>query len=237
MRIPEDLIGKEKELEQIELFENTEPFVDIAQACPGILIQLYESPNVPREDPRALVRLGVALLLNKIEHELLPAGIHLMIRDAWRTPATQAGIHENQAIQIEQLGLAKDREEARTHADKYAVRPDDWRPPPHTTGGVVDVTLAFASGKQLFMRKEFKDCTPEEWQAQKARDYQNLSAEILKNRRMLREAMEAVGFASIPNEWWHFSYGEFWWAARTDRKRTLYLSVPKPLCVLSVKLK
>ncbi|OHA47826.1 MAG: hypothetical protein A2806_02155 [Candidatus Terrybacteria bacterium RIFCSPHIGHO2_01_FULL_48_17] len=235
MRIPEDLIGKEQELEQIELFDTTEPFVDIAQACPSVMVRLYQSKNILREDNRAVVRLGIGILLNATAKNL-PSDITLVVRDAWRAPRTQAGIHENQAEQIERLGLAQNREEARKQADRFAVPADDTYPPPHTTGGAIDVTLAYAkTGRLLPMRKAFKRCVPTEWQDQKYRDYQNLPAYILRNRRILRKTMEAVGFASIPNEWWHFSYGEFWWAARTNKKRTLYLSVHKPY-VMAINL-
>ena len=228
MRIPEDLLGREQELELIELFDTTEPFVDVTQACPDVLVRLYQSKNVLRQDPRALVRLGIALMLNSVARKL-PPGIRLMVRDAWRAPKTQAGIHENQADQIERMGLAQTREEARKKADQFAVPAEEPYPPPHTTGGAVDVTLAYAKTEQLLpMRKAFRRCTPQEWQNQKYRDYKELPAYIVRSRKLLREAMELFGFASIPNEWWHFSYGDFWWAARRNKKRTLYLSVHKP---------
>jgi D-alanyl-D-alanine dipeptidase len=32
------------------------------------------------------------------------------------------------------------------------------------------------------------------------------------NRRLLRDAMSSAGFYRLPQEWWHFSYGDRAWA-------------------------
>ena len=36
-------------------------------------------------------------------------------------------------------------------------------------------------------------------------DYTDLSEEQLANRKLLKQAMEAHGFAGITEEWWHFT--------------------------------
>lgn len=45
--------------------------------------------------------------------------------------------------------------------------------------------------------------------------------EIRDNRRLLRNAMEGVGFTIHPNEWWHFDYGNLRWA-RATKKSPIY---------------
>jgi D-alanyl-D-alanine dipeptidase len=56
-------------------------------------------------------------------------------------------------------------------------------------------------GKELDMGTEF------DYFGVKAHtDNLQLPAEVLKNRTLLRESLEAVGFKGIRTEWWHFSY-------------------------------
>jgi D-alanyl-D-alanine dipeptidase len=43
-----------------------------------------------------------------------------------------------------------------------------------------------------------------------------------RRRCLLRQAMEAAGFAQHPNEWWHFSWGDQLWAWRQDRSWARY---------------
>lgn len=40
--------------------------------------------------------------------------------------------------------------------------------------------------------------------------------ECLKNRRLLYYAMSEAGFASYEEEWWHFSYGDQFWAKKNN---------------------
>ena len=71
----------------------------------------------------------------------------------------------------------------------------------HSRGAAVDLTLVDAAGKELDMG------TPYDFFGREAHtDYTKLPAKVLDNRRILRQAMEAVGFEGIRTEWWHFSY-------------------------------
>jgi zinc D-Ala-D-Ala dipeptidase len=86
-----------------------------------------------------------------------------------------------------------------------AVPNPDYVTPPakgsmHNKGLAVDLTLVDASGKELNMG------TPYDFFGKEAHtDNVNLPKEILKNRNILKQAMNAVGFKGIRTEWWHFS--------------------------------
>ena len=47
---------------------------------------------------------------------------------------------------------------------------------------------------------------------------------VAANRRLLYTAMTAVGFTNYPEEWWHYDYGDLFWAAMTG-KDALYASI------------
>lgn len=71
----------------------------------------------------------------------------------------------------------------------------------HSRGAAVDLTIVDANGKELNMGTEY-----DFFGVEAHTDNLNLPAEVLKNRKLLRETMEAVGFKGIRTEWWHFSY-------------------------------
>ena len=88
--------------------------------------------------------------------------------------------------------------------------PDYVTPPAkgsmHSRGAAVDLTVVDANGKELDMG------TPYDYFGREAHtDNNNLPQKVLANRRILREAMESVGFKGIRTEWWHFSFqGKNW---------------------------
>lgn len=88
--------------------------------------------------------------------------------------------------------------------------PDYVTPPAkgsmHSRGAAVDLTLVDGKGKELDMG------TPYDFFGREAHtDNLDLPKKVLENRRILREALEAVGFKGIRTEWWHFSYqGKDW---------------------------
>jgi D-alanyl-D-alanine dipeptidase len=76
----------------------------------------------------------------------------------------------------------------------------------HSFGFAIDLGLLDSQGRELPMGTGFDDLSP---LAEPRREEEflaagQLSAEHLKNRRLLRSLMEEAGFLSIPHEWWHF---------------------------------
>ena len=56
-------------------------------------------------------------------------------------------------------------------------------------------------------------------------DRDDISEEARTNRRILREAMMAEGFAPYDGEWWHFCYGDKEWAFYYKKDKALYNQV------------
>lgn len=70
----------------------------------------------------------------------------------------------------------------------------------HNRGGAVDITLVDFNGSELDMGTSF-DFFGEE----ASHNYQNLSIEVLKNRKKLKEIMLKNDFKSFDSEWWHYN--------------------------------
>ncbi|AEM71325.1 peptidase M15D vanX D-ala-D-ala dipeptidase [Allomuricauda ruestringensis DSM 13258] len=89
---------------------------------------------------------------------------------------------------------------------QYVANPDKGSI--HNKGGAVDITLVDMEGNELDMGTDF------DYFGKRAyHDNLDLPQEILDNRKLLKETMEAHGFWSIRTEWWHYNLS----AASNDR--------------------
>ncbi len=89
---------------------------------------------------------------------------------------------------------------------QYVANPDKGSI--HNKGGAVDITLVDMEGNELDMGTDF------DYFGKRAyHDNMDLPQEILDNRKLLKETMEAHGFWSIRTEWWHYNLS----AASNDR--------------------
>ena len=158
--------------------------------------------------------------------------------DAWRPVAVQAFM-VNHAIREECKRRGVDpsqdspgRRQAIADVGRFWAPPSESAdsPPPHSTGGAVDLTLADAEGLELAMGGAIDAIGPISEPlhyaalAQQRPDGQ----EALWHRRRLAlsQAMQAAGFAQHPNEWWHFSWGDQLWAWRTGAAQACYGRAP-----------
>ena len=70
----------------------------------------------------------------------------------------------------------------------------------HNRGGAVDISLVDSLGVEVNMGTKF-DFFGEE----ASHNYQNLSEEILANRKFLKKIMLQNNFKSFDSEWWHYN--------------------------------
>ena len=93
--------------------------------------------------------------------------------------------------------------------------------PPHNTGAAVDVEIIMEDGQLVDMGMTAKD-----WYDLPAElcmsDCDLISNNAQVNRKLLRDIMEAHGFVNYPTEWWHFSYGDRYWAYHRGMKKAIY---------------
>ena len=150
----------------------------------------------------------------KIAQGLLPKGFKLRIWDAWRPFNLQEELYEKYSQNIiENLNLADaNLETKQTTVAKYISLPvkDKTTPAVHTTGGAVDVTILSADGQELNMGTEF-DAFGDKTKTNYYETSQE-SIEIRNNRRLLYYCMTSAGFTNLPSEWWHYDFGDKFWA-------------------------
>ncbi len=96
----------------------------------------------------------------------------------------------------------------------HAVQREMWRVEPrpgyvadprlgsnHSRGAAVDLSLVTADGREVEMPTPFDSFE----RHARANATAGVSAAARRHRRILRDAMEAEGFAVNPAEWWHFN--------------------------------
>jgi D-alanyl-D-alanine dipeptidase len=113
---------------------------------------------------------------------------------------------------------------SRATASRFVSPPD--ADPPHSTGGAVDVTLIDADGAELDMGTAY-DASPEESGGLCYTHAEGLTPAARENRGLLIRLMAGAGFANYATEWWHWSYGDRYWAYSTARSAALYGSLPE----------
>jgi zinc D-Ala-D-Ala dipeptidase len=194
----------------IEVNDNHEPLVnlfDVPKPYQGRL-WLPEDPRLDfhRKDltdtKTPYVRESVrAKLLQVLDY--LPGHIGVVIIEPYRSVAYQTDLF-NQKVQ-ELIAQNIDIDQAKIEAAKYVSNPAVYSP--HTTGGALDVHLFdLLTGHYLNMGN-WSEPT-----ASASFDYPELTQEQTANRELLKKAMESAGFVNYPYEWWHWSYGDKYWA-------------------------
>ena len=86
-------------------------------------------------------------------------------------------------------------------------------PPPHLTGGAVDLTLGDGDGSPLDLGTTFDAFTEEAG----ARALEDVPGEARGLRRLLFWAMAGQGFTAYHEEWWHYDHGDQFWGLATGR--------------------
>ncbi len=180
----------------------------------------YFQKGIPGATEEVYARESVAQKLVFAASQL-PVGYYLLVWDAWRPLSVQQALFDGQCQVLQEQFLTLSEEEVRRQAETYVSIPSDHilHPSPHYTGGAVDLTLADAHGHPLPMGIEFDAFTLLsrtrflEDLIEKG-EYLNEEEQLaLYNRRVLYHTMIASGFTNYWEEWWHFDYGNQFWAA------------------------
>ena len=196
----------------IPVADNGEPLVDLGAA--GFLIdgRLADPHGASRQ-----LREGAAVRLARAE-KLLPGGLRLLVVEGYRPPELQRKYFEGYREELAQLNPDYSAEQLRTAASRYVSPPELA---PHSAGAAIDLTLCDADGRELDMGTPM-NANPEESGGNCYTDAAGLSPRAVENRAILVEVMHSAGFVNYPTEWWHFSYGDRYWALMSRRTEAIY---------------
>ena len=178
--------------------------------------------------PDLLARKTVAEKLAKVNARLKSQGLELYVFDAWRPRAVQAYFHnvwvprELQRRDPSLIGDALMREVGRYWS---APTTNEDAPAPHSTGSAIDLTIRWIGGEHLWMGCLFDDASEISHHDRlefHANERSFSDTEARANRRLLHWVMQEEGFIGYSEEWWHFSYGDQYWAGVSGAPAALY---------------
>lgn len=143
------------------------------------------------------------------------ANLTFKVTDTFRPIDLQKKYFEKvKAEIIEKEGLTAD--ELYHRIIQFIADPDDT--PPHCTGGAVDLTIF-----DLNKNEEFDMGTKIDEISDLAQtNHPKIIGKQKGNRGVLLSVMAEAGFVNSPYEWWHYSYGEKWWAMLTNQGYAVY---------------
>ncbi|MFF2198013.1 M15 family metallopeptidase [Streptomyces sp. NPDC058157] len=173
-----------------------------------------------RADPGgafAHLRAGVAERLLHAQ-SLLPDGLRLLIVEGFRPPDLQRRYFEEYAAELRAAHPRWTPEELRAQASRYVSPPEIA---PHSAGAAVDLTLVDGDGTELDMGSRV-NAGPEESAGACYTLADHIPRRARLHRTTLSGALEAAGLVNYGTEWWHWSYGDRYWALQTSRPTALY---------------
>ncbi|MER7509367.1 M15 family metallopeptidase [Streptomyces lavendulae] len=149
---------------------------------------------------------------------LLPDGLRLLVVEGFRPPALQQRYFEEYTAELRAAHGDWPAKELRAQASRYVSPPEIA---PHSAGAAVDLTLATADGTELDMGTRV-NASPEESGGRCYTLADGLSPGARLHRATLSRALTAAGLVNYPTEWWHWSFGDRYWALMTGKPEALY---------------
>lgn len=201
------------ELRHIKIIECGEPLVEYLQLCPQLVRTrpyfVYRYETVVRESvARKLCAAAKAL----------PKSYRMGVLEGWRPHHIQRRMYLSTWNRFKKLHPEWSDAQLRRVANRYTAPLNDRVPPPHSTGGAVDLFLLDKDENELDMRAPFE---PNDRRAFHT-DVDGLTPQALEHRRVFIEALIEGGLTNYPSEYWHWSYGDQGWAYRTGATHAIY---------------
>jgi zinc D-Ala-D-Ala dipeptidase len=208
------------DLRRIPIRECGEPLVDIFEVCPNLL---FDRPrfNYTRE---TLARESLARMLAEAQASLEKKGYGLSIIETWRPPHIQKRMYMAMWGRIKEMHPDWSETQLRRNVNRLTAPMHKHVPPPHTTGGAVDLMLVNSKGLVVNLHAPYEPFTPKSFPFAA----QGITDEARRYRDILAEALLSTGLTNYPSEYWHWSYGDQGWAYRGGHEFAIYDAIAPP---------
>lgn len=211
-------------ISRITITPSSEPLVALTPQPRLKLAPAYAAQGIAGASSEIHLRASVAKrLMDALNY--LPEKYGFCLLDGWRALAVQHALREHirTVIQTRHPDYTSAAIEAKL--DEFVAKPEpDIMPPPHLTGGAIDLTLYhLAAPNQLIdMGSDFD----EPGHRSHSHHYETQPHHPAHHhRRLLHHAMRQAGFSNLPTEWWHFDYGNQNWAYFTHQPHALFAAI------------
>src|SRR5579862_1173587 len=181
-------------LRKLPIVENGEP-----------LENWLDHPRIFQDRPRfnyhrqTIARASVVGFLWRAA-DSLPNGYKLAVVEGWRPPYIQRRMFEWSFRRFRDKYPDWSAARLKRLASQFTAPMDERVPPPHTTGGAVDLMLASEAGEVLDHLSPYEPRDHNGFPF----DAPGLSDEARRNRQILAEALSTGGMTNYPSEYWHW---------------------------------
>jgi zinc D-Ala-D-Ala dipeptidase len=207
----------DKKLIEIPVRDNGEKLVSVTDIVPQVQIKLgaYLKKESKTSCAHArYIRENVAHRLN-LAQSLLPKGYRLVLRCGYRPLSIQKKRYAWMHTKLKKAHPIWTNHRLMDETSKRVAPPNII--PPHSTGGAVDITIRGKNGKLLDMGTKLG-----QFNSKTKTDSKEITIKQKKNRKLLITIMTRAEFINYPTEWWHWSYGDRYWAAFLQKKYSIY---------------
>jgi D-alanyl-D-alanine dipeptidase len=200
------ILLSDERIEKVICVDNGEKIVSLRNIHKNVLIDETRSEISSKSDLFCYAREDIVSMLIKAAKNL-PSGYKLLIKEAYRPLSRQKKSFDEAFEEYKIQYPLKSHDEIYRLTCQYVA---PVKVAGHPTGGAIDVTL-IKNGMEVDMGTSFNDIPIEpENRTFLYSDYINDLARA--NRKILIVCMESAGFINYPAEWWHWSYGDSYWA-------------------------
>ncbi len=198
----------------VPVVDNGEALVDVA-SVPEL------SVDHRLADPQGMYRMLRSGVVDRLGRAaaLLPGDVRICVVEGYRPYELQKRYFEQCCSELLSARPDLGGAELEALASRVVAPPEDNSP--HATGGAVDLTLCDGAGRPLDMGTDVNQ-SPEQSGGRCYTAAAELPPAAIANRRLLVRVLEAVGMVNYPTEWWHWSYGDRYWAVRSGEAAACY---------------
>ena len=206
----------------IPVIDRQEEMIDLKDQ-EGILFG--PSPEIPNNTDYTKIRKTVYEKLLDAQ-ALLPKDLRFCLYEGYRSLSLQKMLFDNRFRMNRQLYPQWTEEQVFDETTKMVSpitnKDGSKKIPPHSTGGAVDIYLVNKEGKYVDMGIHPEDWMKDENGTLSQTNAICISEEAKKYRRILKDVLKKVDFVNYPTEYWHWSYGDQYWAYHKGHPHALY---------------
>ena len=188
------------------------------------LVDLRCVEGLAVDQKQGAVNPSFALLRRGVVHRLLEAQVYLpstcrlLVVEGLRPPDLQERYFTDYQRKLERITPTLDARGRRRLASRHVSPPDVA---PHVTGAAVDLSLTDGCGRLLDMGTEVH-APPGAVAGASYFAADGISDEAKYHRQLLATALLRAEFVNYPTQWWHWSFGDRYWARTQGRPAAMY---------------